>query len=322
MSQQHLESDTDTESALDEQGLPPEQSARASSTEPPEDGAGEDRGQDDDSWEAANAKLRGGAEAEEESDGLSELEKLRAELEAERKARETAEKRMKDSQKAFRERSEELKRIREEQEAAAAQTQKTQDLQDAVASGDIAAPQTEAELERFAKDHGLTEEEKEYFELYPAGMTAIDKILSKRLDTGLSEREKAKEAAEREARAKELEAQIAAEEEAKWLNGVKSYHKDAEKLLEDTEFNAWLKANDALRASILANKEKYDPTGLVEIIDHYKDQKAEIDRVRARRNFGRQSSVSPAASSGSRGKDSGEKSWAQINAELKKQRSR
>jgi hypothetical protein len=324
MSIEHLESNTTDQMAL-ANDLPPDSSAQVSS-ETPSDGQGESRETGEESWDDVNARLSGSAEADDQDGGESEMQqlaKLKEELENERKARATAEKRMKDSQRAFRERSEELKRIREEQEALNSSTEKTQQLKDDVASGNVAAPQNEAELDQFAKDHGLTEEEKEFFELYPEGMTAMDKILSKRLDTGLSEREKAKEAAEKEARAKQLEAELYAEEEAKWLSGVKSYHPDVDGILEDKSFNAWLQANDALRASILAEKDKFDPTGLTEILDIYKGQKAEIDRVRARRDYGRQASVSPRANTGSKKKDdSGEKTWAQINADLKKQRSR
>lgn len=323
MSTRHLEPNTDTDSALDD-NLPPEQSAQIGD-ELPENGEGDNRDQDDgESWDDVNSRLRGADQADDQDDkdDLSELQKLKAELESERKARETAEKRMKDSQKAFRERSEELKRIREEQELAKGSDQKTQDLQADVASGKVAAPQSQGELNDLVDEYGLTEEEKEVFDLYPEFKTAMDKILSKRLDTGLSEREKAKEMAEKEARARQLEAELNAEEEAKWLNGVKKAHPDADRLLSDASFNAWLQSNDALRASILAEKEKYDPSGLVEIIDLYKDQKADIDRVRARRSYGRQASVSPTANTGAKSRDAGEKTWAQINAELKKKRSR
>lgn len=318
MSVQHLESEADQKAALEEY-LTPDDSAQVSQETP--DNEGDDRDQED-SWDDVNSKLKGEEGSDDDSDHLSEVARLRAELELEKKERATAEKRMKDSQTAFRERSAELKRIQSERQAEEEKQSQTQQLKDDVASGDIAAPQTEKELDDFATEYGLTEEEKEFFELYPEGMSAMEKLLSKRMDTGLSEREAQKERASQEARAKALEDQLQQEEEAKWLSGVKAYHSEAETLIEGDEFKSWLGANDALRQTILSGKERFDPTGLVELIDHYKDQKAEIDRVRQRRSFNRQSSVSPASVSQKSDNGTGEKSWAQINADLKKQRSR
>lgn len=319
MSVQHLDSKADQKAALEEYLTPDEESAQAYQETPDKDG---DNPDSEESWDDVNSKLKGDDSSDDDSEEMSELERLKAELEAERKERATAEKRMKDSQRAFRERSEELKRIQAERQEEEAIASKSQQLKEDVASGDIASPQTEKELEDFAKEYGLTEEEKEFFELYPEGMSAMEKLLSKRMDTGLSEREAKKERQAQEDRAKALEQQLEQEEEVKWISGVKTYHKDAESLLENAEFNSWLKANDGLRQTILSGKERFDPTGLVEIIDHYKEQKAEIDRVRQNRAFNRQSSVSPASVSQRSVSDTGEKSWAQINAELKKQRSR
>ena len=318
MSVQHLDSSADQKADLDEY-LTPDDSAQVIDETPDNDGENPDS---EESWDDVNQRLKGADSSNDDSDEMSEIERLKAELEAERKERATAEKRMKDSQRAFRERSEELKRIQAERQAEEERAAKSKQLKDDVASGDIASPQTEKELEDFAKEYGLTEEEKEFFELYPEGMSAMEKLLSKRMDTGLSEREALKERQAQEARAKALEQQLEQEEEVKWISGVKAYHKDAESLLENAEFNSWLKANDGLRQTILSGKERFDPTGLVEIIDHYKEQKAEIDRVRQARAFGRQSSVSPASVSQKSVSDTGEKSWAQINAELKKKRSR
>ncbi len=312
MSTQHLESDTANQADLDD-FLTPDNSAQEKA-EPPADVATVDQ---DDTWENVNAKIK--PKAEDAIDPVEELKKLRAEIEQERKEKANFEKRMKDSQRAFKDRTEEIKRLKAEIESA---KPKTQQLKEDLASGDIAAPTTKKEIAQLAKEYGLTAEETEFFEIYPEGMNAIEKILAKRLEAGLSEREKQKQLKEKEVRVQQLEAEANSEEEAKWMSGVKAAHKDAEKLIANEEFKAWLEANDALRRTILAGKTKYDPSGLVEIIDHFKEQKAEIDRVRAKRQFNRQSASTPKTVHTSTDDSSKEKSWAQLNAELKKRQSR
>lgn len=313
---QHLESSADRQADLDE-FLTPDESAQNESESHAQEESDVDQGE---SWEEVNAKLSGKAKPEDRE--VSEVEKLRMELEEARKEKATFEKRMKDTHRAFTERTEELKRIREEQQALKSSMTKTENLQEDLDSGNVAAPKTEKDMSKLAKEYDLTEEEMEFFEIYPEGMEAIEKILATQLDTGLSEREKQREMAEKEARAKAIEKEIESEQSAKWMSGVKSFHKDADKLIESQEFNAWLSANEPLRSTILSGKKKYDPTGLVEIIDHYKTQKAEIDRVRANRQFNRQATLTPSSLNTSSNDRKGEKSWAQINAELKKQKSR
>jgi hypothetical protein len=313
---QHLESSADRQADLDE-FLTPDESAQNESESHAQEESDVDQGE---SWEEVNARLSGKAKPEDRE--ASEVEKLRMELEEARKEKATFEKRMKDTHRAFTERTEELKRIREEQQALKSSMTKTENLQEDLDSGNVAAPKTEKDMSKLAKEYDLTEEEMEFFEIYPEGMNAIEKILAKRLDTGLSEREKQREMAEKEARAKAIEKEIEDGEHAKWMSGVKSFHKDADKLIDSQEFNAWLNANEPLRLTILTGKKKYDPTGLVEIIDHYKTQKAEIDRVRANRQFNRQATLTPRSLNTSSNDRKGEKSWAQINAELKKQKSR
>lgn len=308
MSTQHLESSAANQADLDD-FLTPDNSAQESAELPAE--------VEGDTWGSVNAKIK--PKAEDEIDPVEELKKLRAEIEQERKEKATFEKRMKDSQRAFKDRTEEIKKLKAEIESA---KPKTQQLKEDLASGDIAAPTTKKEIAQIAKEYGLTADETEFFEIYPEGMNAIEKILAKRLEAGLSEREKQKQLKEKESRVQQLEAETQTEEESKWMNGVKAHHKDVDKVLENQEFKAWLEANEALRKTILAGKTKYDPSGLVEIIDHYKEQKAEIDRVRAKRQFNRQSATTPKTVHTSTDDSSKEKSWAQLNAELKKKQSR
>lgn len=308
MSTQHLESSATDQAALDD-FLTPDNSAQESA-ELPAESKGE-------SWETVNSKIK--PKATDEDDPLTELKKLRAEIEQERKEKANFEKRMKDSQRAFKDRTEEIKKLKSEIESA---KPKTQQLKEDLASGDIAAPTTKKEIADLAKEYGLTADETEFFEIYPEGMNAIEKILAKRLETGLSEREKQKQLKEKEVRVQQLENEANSEEEAKWMSGVKATHKDAEKLIANDEFKAWLEANDALRKTILAGKTKFDPAGLVEIIDHYKEQKAEIDRVRAKRQFNRQAASTPKTVHTSTDDSSKEKTWAQLNSELKKKQSR
>jgi len=312
MSAQHLESDSDVPDL--ESYSTPDKSNRDGGKLPDAD----DQNDQDDSWAKVNEKLKSGTVASDD-DEANELEMLKAELAKERQEKATFEKRMKDSQRAFKDKTEELKRLREEQESLKKTTTK---LKEDVASGDIAAPQNQKDIKSLAKEYGLTQDEMEFFEIYPEGMNAIEKILAKRMETGLSERERQKEMAEKEARAKQLESEIAIEEESKWMKGVKAQHKDAEKLIDSAEFKTWTEANGALLKTILASKQKYDPSGLVEIIDHYKEQKAEIERVRAKRQFNRQASVTPSTVNVQADDSKKELSWAQINANLKKQKSR
>lgn len=319
MNKQNSDSNNSTlELAPDDNRLP-EQSAPSDNGLP--EGEGEHRAQEE-SWEQVNAKLKSNGEGESDQQP-SELSQLRQELEKERKAREIAEKRMSDTHREFKTQREELKRIREERERLEAEQENTDKLKDDLASGDVAAPENQKDIEVLSKEYGLTEEEKEFFELNPEGMTAMEKILKARLDSGLSERERLKEQAESEARSQAIENDMAQEMNHKWEEGVKSVHPDAFEIKKSKDFDIWLRSNEALRQTILADKGQYDPSGFVEILDYYKDYRSNVEDMKARRNFGRQSSISPQSLGGQSSSDSSDdESWEKINAKLKKSRSR
>jgi hypothetical protein len=316
MQQQTLNSDT--------KDLAPDDDRLPATAAPGADGLPNDGGDNhaEESWDSVNAKLsKGDSGADPEDDGLNELARLQRELAEERKLRETEEKRRKDSQRAFKERSEELKRLKTEMEAKQAEQAKQPESK-ASDTSDSDAPLSEERISELAEQYGLTEEEREFFEINPEGMTSIEKILKARLDAGLSERERLKEQQEQEARARAVEEEMEREANEKWMAGVKSYHQDASEIIETKEFNTWVAANDALRQTILNDREKYDPTGLAELLDHYKAHQSEVNRIRAKRQYGRQASVTPQPKGGSSTPTGDEESWEAINARLKKQKSR
>ena len=305
----------EADTAFDYNGTPA--SAAPAEIELPDDGKGEGQGQGD-SWEGLNAKLKKKGQSEEPKDGeRSEIERLRKELELERQKTATEEKRRKDAQKAFKERSEELKRLKAEAEAAVSvRSKETQKLQDDLDSGNIAAPESKADWNQIAKDYGLTEAEKEVFEMNPEFRTGIEKILSKRLDSGLSERERKAKDAEHN----KLEAEITDHQQKEMIGSIARVHPDVEKVIASPEFNAWLKGNEALCAGIRAGKETYDPSVGIEIMDHFSAYQDQRKRIQQKRNYGRQATVShPSVGGGAAGQDNS--SWKALNAKIERDRS-
>lgn len=318
MNPQNLQSNTtDEELAPSESGLP-EKSA-SSDDRLPNISDGETN--QEDTWDSYNSKLSG---AEPDTNQNSEVDELRRQLAEARKEREMEEKRRKDAQRAFKERSEELKRLRESQENA-----HDDDGNSSNQASANSAPENESEEEseeerldreitEYGKSIGWTEEVIETYRLNPELYIGLTQALDHSLDSGLSKREREQE----EARAKKLEEEIAKEEHETFMKGVSSFHKDAQELVDSQEFNIWLRANEPLRAMVMHNTEYLDPSGLVQLLDKYKQQKKEVDDLRQQREYYRQSSVSEVPMRGAKSSSEDNESWDKLNAMIEKQRSR
>jgi len=298
----------------------PEQSALDAGG-PPSGGGNADQAQDS-SWEQANAQLEGEPKdkpKKETSSEDSDLAKLKAQLEEERKQREIAEKRMSDTHREFKTQREELKELRERLESAEKRDEGTEKLKGDQASGKFAAPDVEDEdIDALSEEYGLSEEERELLELNPEMGTALMKILDKRLASGLSEREKEKQRIEAEQRRDELERQAKDDADKQWLTGLKQIKPNAEDLLKDDRFNAWVDANEPLRRILANGKEPSDPTIAAEMMDHYEAEISKIEALRQNRSQGRQALVSHQTTSGTSANGVGDKSWEEINAELER----
>ena len=308
---------TDTENV----GLP-EQSAPSVGSIPVSDGKEEEP--QGSSWDEENAKLISGdaEEPQEQRDSELRLLKLEKELEQERKLRETAEKRQKDSQRAFRDRSEELARLKKEREEEPQAKTKPPEKEPEPAASEEIAPLTEIELDELQKKNGWTEAEREEYEIYPERWTSVQKAIDQGVSAKIAEElAKREEAKERKAAQDRMTAEEKTQHEegyATLMNGIKAVHPDADTILESPEFASWAQANAALKDSILNRKQRYDPTGGIEVLDHYKDHEARRREVVERAEFNRRSMSRPESMGGTRKGPSSERTWDQINADLKK----
>lgn len=303
------------------QNLAPEDTRTPDDSAPSSDGLPNDGGENpaqDVSWEEANKKLSGDDLPKvEEPKPEDRISTLQAELEEIRKAKETAEKRMSDTKREFTNSREEIKSLRAELEELRNQRAEKPDTQDQDSQFDESALEdAEMDFDAMQEEYGLTEEERENLEINPELLTTFQKMVRKDLVNRIAEHDQAKEKAQQEARQKALEAEIEAENQRKWLDGARQYHADAEELINSRDFQVWAEANADLRQQILSEKDKYDPSGVVELIDIYKEKRSEIDRIRRQREYGRSAVVSHQSMTGTPSRDTGEKSWDQINREL------
>jgi len=260
----------------------------------------------EESWGEVNAKFD--KQEERPLDPKVEAEVLRRQLEEERKARATAEKRMSDTHRENRSVKTEIKALLEQIETLKKQPEP---------SASHTAPTTKVE-KKILDELELTEEEKDLLEIQPEVKSLLEKMASK-LERGISQYDVKKEEQSRQRKLHELEKDLSNRLHSEWLDGVKKLHSDADKVTETKEFNIWLKSNEDIRAAIIDSKEQYDPSGLAELLDIYKSRQAEIERLKKVKSYGRQSSVSqPTVSQAS---NDGEESWEEINRKLERSHS-
>jgi len=260
----------------------------------------------EESWGEVNAKFD--KQEERPLDPKVEAEVLRRQLEEERKARATAEKRMSDTHRENRSVKTEIKALLEQIETLKKQPEP---------SASHTAPTTKVE-KKILDELELTEEEKDLLEIQPEVKSLLEKMASK-LERGISQYDVKKEEQSRQRKLHELEKNLSNRLHSEWLDGVKKLHSDADKVTETKEFNIWLKSNEDIRAAIIDSKEQYDPSGLAELLDIYKSRQAEIERLKKVKSYGRQSSVSqPTVSQAS---NDGEESWEEINRKLERSHS-
>jgi len=265
------------------------------------------------SWDDVNAEFN---EAEEPKpiDPKEELEKLKAEFDEIKKERDAENKRLKDTKRSFTKGQEEIKRLKAQLAELDKPTSNKEEGNSKKDSLNEEAP-TDEDIDAFAEEYGLTEEEKEAFEIQPELMTAHKKMLDKALENRIAQSEKSKLQKEIEDKENFIKQQQEQQETETWLNKVTEVHKDARTIVESEEFNNWIASNEPLRKGVLDDKAKYDPSGLIELIDHYEDHRVQIETIRQKRAYNKQASRSP-ESSPEKSNDDGEKSWEKINREL------